>query len=588
MADANINGAMTWSNTTAKVTLEAYKILMELLKDCVGLIPNPSVANVMRKEMELGHVNCEMIQLEDAELMRKGLEKQGLRKGVDFIETVYNRPDGERVAAFFYNIKDDEKVRGAKQEVDPQDLANRNHNAVAGYFESVGINPDKTVDERVLKKSLANKGIDINKMLSQEDIATAVSLMSSEFLTLSNAEKTNLAKTLAGNGAIDVILAEKQTGNINEERLYAWSKTGPNKEASISSIKNLTEQQAIAFEKRAEANGLRINIQGPNKGNDYTVYFASKDRDLMARTYAEYNYDLNGKAGEIYQKQLDFEANYHKQAMNAFINQQMPNDEKLPDKFMLVGMKVENLYDSRGNVIRDPNTNEPLQGRNTIEYDNGKFIINGDARDINPNAKTMLSLSNKETPQLIKNIFGDTRPTILTDTQAAEYKREPNEVSRLSILYDAQAKGENGFDKKPIMTADERAIIQEHEKNRVLVENKIQEQLPNDQKMAAYTQTISPSERFYINQVAFTNADFGDRRTNIDLDFDIDKVTNEMMTAQLELDTDLEDTDTFVRNCDFSIIAEQNYDLDNPVNDAQVVEHDDRSMEEKIDEIQQS
>lgn len=501
---ADLSGqALTVANTSIKTSFELEKMLLELLRTMINLIPEPTIANTMRKEMELGHIEVEMFNSDDQQAVKDELSKKGLKEGKDYMFATYHRVNGEKFTALFYNISDADIIKGMQSKIDPSSTVNRENIAFFEGLRKCGINPDRTLDLEKFEKFCQSKGVNVplSQPISNEDKELVKELFSSEFSNLSDEQINAVAQKMSTTGVMDVIFASKAAGNVPASTLYNLSCPEGSTKASIKNLQNIPVEHAMAIEKRAEANGLRISIAGPDENNQCMVSFASRDEALMKRVYAESKFDLHGEAGEIYKKHLAFENEYMKQTLNSALSQEFPDGTKVPEGSMLVGLKVEPMLDRNGKAIINPETGMAVVGRQTLEFDRNRMYMNGEAKNINKDASTQLTYEQKNFASNVINCFGDSKTVFLNPQQAQQYLAASTEKEKLSILQKAQENAEHGFVQKPGLSKDDIEIVKEHEKYRQLVEKKLQDVQPVDSKMAAYIYSISPYEMYMNDQL---------------------------------------------------------------------------------------
>lgn len=499
MADAS-GQALSAVSTTMKVTTDLELMLLNLLKTALALVPDKNLVTVMRKEMELGHVEAEMFNHGDRDEVRKRLAEHGLKEGKDYLFETYRRVDGETYTVLFYNIKDKDTIQGVKNEFEPTDATRRQNEEFLAIMQKAGINPDGTMDVKKFNAFCESKGIhfDFSRPLPEDDRKYAENLISSQFSRLSPNEMNMFAQKCKQTGLLDQMYATRAAGFIRPKTLYDMSKDSAGR-PMVNEIK-CSEEQLFALEKRAHTYGLRMSQTGPGNDGKYTVFFASKDADTMRRVYADAEYDLTGKAGGLYKEQINFENRYTEQVMNAAIDGTYPDGTKLPDGCMLVTLSVAPLEDGNGNIMKDRDGNE-IRGRQTLEFDKNRTYINSDAGKDSPNARTVMSKSNENYKDRLKNAVVKEKPVLLTPQLADAYKKATSEKERMAVLQKAQEEGVHGLEKKPVMTKEDMETIREHERVRELVTKKLQEKLPEYSKMAAYIYSVGSYESYFYDQM---------------------------------------------------------------------------------------
>lgn len=496
----NPNHMVTTGNTTVKTTLEAYRMSMELMKLLVGLIPEPNITNTMKKDMEEGNVIVDLFDKKHADAIRDELNKAGMKEGKDFLLTNYYRVDGKEYTAVFYNISDKDKVHGAVSSFDENHLCNRECSQAYANLKCMGMNQDGTIDIEKFDKFCKSKGanFDFSKPLAKQDVEFAKSLLNNEYNHLSAQQQDIIAKKMVAYGAVDLFLANSSPGLVDEKTLKSWATIKDGK-TEIMSLQKVPFEQVKALEKRAEQYGTVMSVTGPQNGG-YTVSFPAEDQKQMERIYAEANYDLHGKAGDLYKQQIRFASEYKSEVLNSITSRTYPDNEKLKEGSLLVGTKVEPMLDKNGQPIIDPKTNNPVMGRQTLEVAKDRMFLNEAGKKANMSAQTTLKDSDR-TNDFIKGAFSDSNPVLLNPEDAKRYKSATTEKERLKILNEAQQKGEHGLRAKPMLTKEDCEIIKKHEQMRELVEKKLQEEYPTGDKMAAYINSISPLEMYMNDQL---------------------------------------------------------------------------------------
>lgn len=462
MADMG-SQALTTANTNIKVSFELEKALLELMRALVNLIPDPTVADTMRSEMEKGHVKAEMLDEKDRPEIKKLLSNQGLKEGKDYMFATYRRQDGEPFLTLFYNIKDEEKVLGETAKIDPCGRINKQNSDFFHAASEAGIGMDKTVDAEKMEKFFQSCGVnfDMSKPLSKEDRAYAESLIDSRFNFMSEEQKNSIAQKLSQSGAIEKLYAARAAGIVRNQVLLKHSMDNLG-HASVKNIHDLSETEVLACSKRAEMYGLKIAVNGPNN-EKYTMSFAQKDEYIMQRVYMDTKYDLYGQAGDLYKKQLEFEAGYYKQVMSSVLNKECPDGSKIPDGCMLVGTKPEPIIGKDKKPVLDANGYQ-VMARQTLDISRNRAKMNADLG--NPKAAQSFNMSNKDFKEKLEHNFGNSQPVLLNPEQAKAYKSASSEKERMRVIQQAKENPEHGFMQKPVFSKDDLNIIEQHEKLR--------------------------------------------------------------------------------------------------------------------------
>lgn len=479
MADTG-SQALTMANTNIKVSFELERALIEFFRTLIDLIPDPTVADTMRKEMEKGHVNVELIDEKDKSEMKDLLSKQGMKEGKDYIFGTWRRPDGEPVLAIFYNIKDEEKVLGEKAKIDPAGRMNKENNEFYESLKKFGVNIDGTVNKEQMDKFFQSCGVDFRsqKEIPERDLEYASKLISSKFNFMSEEQKNAIVQKLCRSGAIEQLYATKAAGIVGNKTLLNHATDHLGRHA-VKSIHDLKETDVLALSKRAEMYGLKIAVNG-SESKGYTVSFAQKDEDIMRRVQLDAKYDLYGEAGEIYKKTLVYEAKYSKQVLESVINGEYPDGKALPDGCMLVGSVQEQVLDRKGNPVTDEKGN-PVMARQTLEISGSKARMNADLHDKGA-VQTFLTSKNDYEKNITKN-FGNSKPVLLNPSQAKAYKEASSESERMKILERARVYAEHGISNKPVISRREKELIKQHEKMRMNIFQKLEQSRPTEGKL---------------------------------------------------------------------------------------------------------
>lgn len=479
MADTG-SQALTMANTNIKVSFELERALIEFFRTLIDLIPDPTVADTMRKEMEKGHVNVELIDEKDKSEMKDLLSKQGMKEGKDYIFGTWRRPDGEPVLAIFYNIKDEEKVLGEKAKIDPAGRMNKENNEFYESLKKFGVNIDGTVNKEQMDKFFQSCGVDFRsqKDIPERDLEYASKLISSKFNFMSEEQKNAIVQKLCRSGAIEQLYATKAAGIVGNKTLLNHATDHLSRHA-VKSIHDLKETDVLALSKRAEMYGLKIAVNG-SESKGYTVSFAQKDEDIMRRVQLDAKYDLYGEAGEIYKKTLAYEAKYSKQVLESVINGEYPDGKALPDGCMLVGSVQEQVLDRKGNPVTDEKGN-PVMARQTLEISGSKARMNADLHDKGA-VQTFLTSKNDYEKNITKN-FGNSKPVLLNPSQAKAYKEASSESERMKILERARVYAEHGISNKPVISRREKELIKQHEKMRMNIFQKLEQSRPAEGKL---------------------------------------------------------------------------------------------------------
>lgn len=482
--------ALTTANTTSKIVGELEKMILDLLKMLVKLIPDPTVANTMKKEMEKGHVKVEFFNEEDKDQVKDLLAEKGLKEGKDYIMATYHRIDGENYASVFYNIKDEHLIHETQKEMNHNSNITKDNYDFLQTMGEVGVNLDGTVDIDQFNAFCKSKGInvDLSKELTQDEKSLVSAMFTKQYQHYSPNQLNKIALGLKSGGALDKLAYNKSPGVVDAQTLYGLSKEQGT--ASIKRINGLSSIEAYTLSEKATANGLRICVEGPNINDQYVVSFASKDINTMKRAYADMKYDLQGEVGDIYKQYYDFKNTYATETINTALTGQLPDKATVPEGSMIVSTEVKplNEIDKAGNLsdIKDEN-GDVKYGRQTLTFGKNNYVLN--AEDAT-RGKNVIAKDDKKS---IESLFGNPNIVYLNPQQAEAYRTAIDEKARLDILNEAKESGEHGFASKPILTQENIEKIQKHESLREIVHDDLTKNL-GEENISKYESTISSLE----------------------------------------------------------------------------------------------
>lgn len=482
-------------NASIKATADIVICMLTLVKAAIDKIPDPSVQNVMRKDLEKGNVRMELFDRSMQDDVRKALSDAGLKEGKDYILHTYHELSGDVYTALFYNVKDADIIEGTKKDLQIDDEIKKGCYGFAQKLKEAGIDLDATVDLEAFDAYCKSKGVqfDFSKTPNKDDFDYAMKLISSEFSQLSDQQKKEFAYKACQSGLIDELDRTKTFGLVTKQTLYNTSKE--NGKPSVMKIE-CSDIGIMAIADRAKAYGIRVAEVGPNSQDKTYVAFAEKDEAVMRRVYAEAAYDLTGPAGKIYSDQIKFRTSYSQQAMNAFLSGKFPDGNTLPDGCMLVGTKVKSLCDKNINIVKGKD-GQPIMGRPTIEMDGKRVQINKGLQNEVQGIKTVMNQTDSKYAENVKNAIVDSEPVLLSPQQADAYRRATTEREKSAIIMDAQKSGMHGLIKRPELSSEQAEAVREHEKYRELVMAKYREMRPDEQyKMAASVYSISSIKLF--------------------------------------------------------------------------------------------
>lgn len=236
---------------------------------------------------------------------------------------------------------------------------------------------------------------------------------------------------------------------------------------------------AIAMVRRAEQYGLKLTGVGPytniNGEEKFKMFFAEKDRMLFNRVQIETMCDIEGRAGAIYRTMLEKESQYKAQAMSSMISGRTPDLQDIRNGTMLVNKDGVTLESKGGKLLlTQPDGHQTSFNRADIKKD----MVRAE----------------------IEQYFSFGQTALLSPEQAQKYTSAPTLEQKEKVMMLGRNQPVGGLEPIAILSKEEMDILKQHEAQRELINQKLQEENPAYNYMSAQILDNSPIAQFMDEQ----------------------------------------------------------------------------------------